>query len=77
MYVVPKLRGQRIARRFLAALEADRRRSGSRARCLRSAPDGSEALALDERVAFVHILAFGEDVDWTPITKQLISAPHR
>jgi len=40
MYVVPELRGQRIA-------------------------------------GFVHILAFGGDVDLTPITKQLMSAPHR
>jgi GNAT superfamily N-acetyltransferase len=63
MYVVPELRGQGIARRLLAALEAESSALGISRLVLETGDRQPDALALYERAGFDRIPAFGEYVD--------------
>ena len=63
MYVAPEFRGRGIARRLLAALEAESTALGISRLVLETGARQPEALALYERAGFARIPAFGEYVD--------------
>jgi len=63
MYVPPALRGQGIATRMLAHLEAEARRLGATRLVLETGERQFESVALYRRAGFVEIPRYGEYVD--------------
>jgi len=63
MYVRPRERGRGIARRLLAALEAEGRRLGVKSLVLETGERQKEALDLYRKAGFRRIPAFGEYIE--------------
>jgi GNAT superfamily N-acetyltransferase len=60
MYVDPSVRGRRVGRRILDALEAHARQLGARRIVLETGPRQPEAIALYAHAGFVEIPLYGE-----------------
>jgi len=63
MYTVPRARGHGVARRLLAALEAEARALGATRLVLETGERQTEAVALYEKAGFRRIPLFGEYLD--------------
>jgi putative acetyltransferase len=60
MYVDPSVRGRRVGRRILDALETESRRLGARRLVLETGPRQPDAIAMYQHAGFVEIPLFGE-----------------